>query len=490
MTIATTTLTLCLLQGAKAQTYSSAVYSSTGGATWLGKTYLYSLNVYPYGGNDMGGGGPTDCTCAGAIKATFNKISSAPNQSSPVHVIVEERAYASWTGSGAVNGTCSDGLGDAEAYSSTDVPPFPLNQGISTGTHYVSEQPDSSGNITLSCTPTATAVIGPASQAEVAFSASIVPLTISLSGTTTVQSAPEILPGQMCSATLNVPAGFKCTSCTWTIGGTYYASWQGMGSTASVLTPVNKSLLTWPNATYPATGSPVTPEWYWDDTKLGTTETVSCLATLTAPDGKSVTASAATTVDQVVPVESMKGFVGTTEIMQETSPFTGLWLELYGVAPGTVGFLNQFAVDQETDFQGAAHCAVIQLVISTRTVNGGTLGDEGLDRSAPYYGTYICNGAINKMQDYPGIELTSTVQTVSINDSFSDFLMYLPPADSVGSSQWVPLSMLTWNWNATATQPPGGWQNAPANGGVNGSGNASASTENQVNYYPAWTNVD
>ena len=92
------------------------------------------------------------------------------------------------------------------------------------------------------------------------------------------------------------------------------------------------------------------------------------------------------------------------------------------------------------------------------------------------------------MRDYPGVSLTAAIHKVSVNDSFSDFSMYLPPADSEGQSQWVPLAMLTWNWNATATQPQGGWQNPPASGIV-GSGSATVSTENPVNYYPAWTHV-
>lgn len=490
MTVVATTFAICLLQRANAQTYSSAVYSSGGGSTWLGKTYPYTLNVFPYGGNDMGGGGPTDCVCAGAIKATFSKTGGTSLPPAQTHAIVEEQAYATWTGTDVRNGWCDDGLGDSEKDSSTNGPPFPLNLGVSTGTHYVSGNADSGGDITVSCTPASAVANGPASYAEVAFSASIVPVTISLSGTTLVKGSPEILPGQMCAATLNVPTGFKCTSYTWTISGTYYASWQGMGSAVSNLIPVKKSLLTWPNATYPATGSPATPEWYWDDTVNvnGTTETVSCIATFTAPDGANVTASAATSVDEVVPPQFMKAFVGTTEIYQQTAPLPGLWLELTGTPPGTVGFENDFAVDQDTDFQGTANCGVVQLLISTDTVNGGSTGEQGLDAVAPYYRTYICNGVTNKMHDYPGVSLTAAIQKVSVNDSFSDFLMYLPPADSVGQSQWVPLAMLTWNWNATATQPKGGWQNPPANG-IIGAGSATASTENPVNYYPAWTHV-
>ena len=36
------------------------------------------------------------------------------------------------------------------------------------------------------------------------------------------------------------------------------------------------------------------------------------------------------------------------------------------------------------------------------------------------------------MRDYPGVSLTAAIHKVSVNDSFSDFLMYLPPADSEG----------------------------------------------------------
>ncbi len=145
MTVIVTTLTICLFQRANAQSYSSAVYSSSGGATWLGKSYPYSLNVYPYGGNDMGGGGPTDYVCAGAIKATFSKTGGASLSPAQTHVIVEEQAYASWLGK--LNVSCSDGIGDAEVDTSSNGPPFPLTQSVSTGTHFVSGNADGSGTI-------------------------------------------------------------------------------------------------------------------------------------------------------------------------------------------------------------------------------------------------------------------------------------------------------------------------------------------------------
>ncbi len=479
MTVIVTTLTICLLQRANAQSYSSAVYSSSGGATWLGKSYPYSLNVYPYGGNDMGGGGPTDYVCAGAIKATFSKTGGASLSPAQTHVIVEEQAYASWLGK--LNVSCSDGIGDAEVDTSSNGPPFPLTQSVSTGTHYVSEQPDSSGNIVVSCTPAAAVVNSPASQAEVAFSARIIPVTISLSGTTLVNSSPEILPGQMCAATLNVPAGFKCTSCTWTIGGTYYASW----TPGQPPTPVDNTLLAWPNATYPATGSPVTPEWYWDDTTANTPEKVSCIATFAAPDGSSVTASAATSVEEEVPMWSSKPLIGTSDWVysQPVPGSSGFWVGLYPlVGPLNQGYELDYSVNLPQGFNTAGDCGIAQLAESKQTIppNNPTVA-SGLDDQFPYplLNAGGSTGSQLMLIDFPAFSVTGVTSETN-DDTFQDYLMFRP---SGLGSQWVPLNITQWKFDATANEPSGGWKTGPW--GLTGGGTAQAPIP--TNSYPLWT---
>lgn len=476
MTFLATALANVHAQCAKAQTYSSPVYSSTGGATWAGKSFPYSLNVYPFGANDMGGGGPDGCVCAGAINAVFQWNQGTQKATAPANVIIEEQAYASWTSQ--LSGRCDDGLKDGERNTSSLGPPFPLNQGVSSGTHYVSVQPGAGGNITVSCTPTASADnVGP-SQAEVAFSASIVPVTISLSGVTNVQGAPEILPGQMCSATLNVPSGFTCTSCKWTIGGTYYSSW----TPGQPPTPVNSSLLTWPNATYPATGAPVTPEWYWEDTTASKTEHVSCIATFTAPDGATVTASAITKVTEEVP-----GWTGTSHAsnMNIIDPGTpGLWANPLPVGPSYKGgFELDYSVNLPQGFAFGGFCQYAQLVsVNLTKTPGGAFSAAGLDLAFPY--PYLGAGIPDNnlvLVDFPGTSV-SGFTAVSCTMKMQDYCMFLPGGIN---SQWVPLHITNWGWSCNANEPPGGWKAGIA--GVTGS--VTVGTDAPTATYPQWVST-
>ncbi len=68
--------------------------------------------------------------------------------------------------------------------------------------------------------------------------------------------------------------------------------------------------------------------------------------------------------------------------------------------------------------------------------------------------------------------------------TFEDYLMYLPPSDSVGSSVWVPLQKLLWNWSAIGTEPSGGWNDSAT---ITGGPTANKSTP--TNNYPTWVNL-
>ncbi len=87
--------------------------------------------------------------------------------------------------------------------------------------------------------------------------------------------------------------------------------------------------------------------------------------------------------------------------------------------------------------------------------------------------------------DSPGIDCKQFT-SVSVNDSFNDYLMYLPPNDSEGNSVWVPLKVQPWYWYASATESTGDWANTSAVK-ITGIGPGTG-TESPTNDYPEWDN--
>ncbi len=436
----------------------------------------YGLQTSGYGG---GGSGPA--SCSGDITVKFIWDPGSNNSPPPDAVIVEQTCNASWF-SPVQDGSCDDGLGNSEQTSSTPTPygPYPvMYSGVSKGTSYSSVKPASDGSITIHCSPFASCPFFGPSQATVWYSASICnPLVVS--GVTSVNGQDEILSGQLCNATLQLPGGFTCSSCDWSISGTNYSNWNvttPIGPEPMAVTPLS--------FTYsPNVSTCTSPNWYWDDTVLLINkETVSCTADLIAPDKTTFTASFSKNVTELAPTSTMLGTVGTSSIYKANSGSNPYWIQLAGLNDGQ-GYDLTYTVTQPTEFISPGESAIAQLA-SSKVIDAPptyTLSLIGLDGSFPYGygGKGIADGSKTIMTDAPDTAC-KTFTSVSVSDYFDDYLMYLPPADSLGPSVWVPLRDLTWQWSASASKPSGGWGNP-----VKITENASVGSSSPTNQYPTW----
>ena len=60
------------------------------------------------------------------------------------------------------------------------------------------------------------------------------------------------------------------------------------------------------------------------------------------------------------------------------------------------------------------------------------------------------------MDDSPGNGITDLYYREKVDESFNDFMMYLPP-DSGYGSEWVPLHLFIWKWQADVSQVGTSW---------------------------------
>jgi hypothetical protein len=118
-------------------------------------------------------------------------------------------------------------------------------------------------------------------------------------------------------------------------------------------------------------------------------------------------------------------------------------------------------------------------------------GLYGLDTGYPYPGPPYSEGTTYQTNDSPDIGLTSAIGSVTMQHSFTDYLMYEPP----GSSEWVPLATFTWSTNGNADVPFTdnwadylGFNGSPAAGTVTPAGQVDFTAGNT---FPSWnrTNV-
>jgi len=187
--------------------------------------------------------------------------------------------------------------------------------------------------------------------------------------------------------------------------------------------------------------------------------------------------------------------------------------------PGKLGIWGTQLGDQRTTIGGTPHTPtngiqitgsvqvptgfavgqwkVIQLAVFNRTATSYLVGgiDHGiklpfngltvLDAGDPYRffttgelqnAVFSTGAATQVFVDNPGIFFEGvgvrrpngnvteeTITALSINDAFSDYLMFKPPGDS----RWVPVADETWSWQVSVSRPPGAAQysyNSPPSG--------------------------
>jgi hypothetical protein len=83
--------------------------------------------------------------------------------------------------------------------------------------------------------------------------------------------------------------------------------------------------------------------------------------------------------------------------------------------------------------------------------------------------------SVNPFQDSPSAQAVTDIVSLSIADSFENYLEYNP-----GGGQWVPLSKVTWNWSGAGSFSGTNWS-------LTSSSNPTPSVSDTQDY-PRWTN--
>ena len=495
---------LVSLMPAQAQTPSHSwqvTYSNTG--TWSytspSATPPDQSGPWPVGasGYSLGGSDTRNGNIQGTVTATLTWVpaSGKTMQSDPppssVAVIQYGNAYeASLLGTDPNThgpaGSASDGLGDTPVVSSNG------NGYVSSGYHGLPSQSGSSGNIVLSgvtlsaVNPPFSVTSGyppytrwPGGQTSVSYRA--YPVNISLSGTTPDSSGNlNILVGQGCTASLvGIPSDLLNNTdhpptYSWTVSGTRFQAWSPYPP-PNFIGPVNPNGSFYSDGPGPLTNP--TAHWYWNE--AAGTETVKCTVTVTPPSG--LGAPFPIMVTQQVSVANLTysctHYEGVVAVING-----GQTLVAYPTGINVHGETWNCHVLTPALFGGGGSCNFSQLITpgrshtySTGSVSCTENGKSGLDTLSPYsaesgdpytVGTganagWPADNSSHRTGDSPSTGLSDpklgVCASVSITESFNTFLMYLPPGSDV---QPVPLHEVDWNWNATVSEPPGGWASA------------------------------
>ena len=467
-------------------TYSGGTVTSTGGPYPVGfrsNDDQYNSNNQTYGEGDVaysppGSGAGPNVTCSGEITATCTWKPTAANEPPPDSVIVEEDGDA-WYGTYPdYSGTCDDGLGDLPVYGSSS--------GSSSGTRYtVKSNPGAS--FTLTCSPSSTATTtqdGAYASASVSYKATISPVYVTLQGTTKdTGGSDNILIGQGCVGTLSAgPA--TLSDFHWDPGGDTFDKFV----VAPDLSTGHVVLLfgdTW--------GKP-SPLWHYSKDSDGNTTTVKCSATASINGTVIGTVQGQRDLQVWAPYYAFKNLTGPVTVANIGA------MALYAGGPPTIlpsgdvtwsppGMKNGGRVGTPALFMtsltnsGTGRWQFVQLATIGRweyqTTSGNTAvypdehnGVCGLDNFYPYpgsAGTYappfpadsdqspgLTASPTYWMADSPLHQLLDMFTRVRVDESFDDYMMYVPPDDGLGS-EWVPLHLFKWKWQADITQAGSGW---------------------------------
>lgn len=204
--------------------------------------YVLSNFMYGYANTDLYG--PGSSSCSGPITTTFTYTAdtgqTVTTDPPPQSVIVEENCTASFNASSQgtadpppISGSCDNGL-NASGNPMSSSGPDPLAPG-----YYNASMSDSRSSIryevkpgaapfTLTCSPSAQASYTENANVDVAYSATALPVTIDLTGTTLDSSGnADVLTGQQVTATLNgIPSNFTVNDYTWSVGGDAFKTYD------------------------------------------------------------------------------------------------------------------------------------------------------------------------------------------------------------------------------------------------------------------------
>ncbi len=372
---------------------------------------------------------------------------------------------------------------------------------------------------------------GASGTVNVSYTASAHPVTITPSGTTLVNGAREALTGQQVTATLNAPFQVDPSSYSWSSGapGNVFKTYNEQ-ATSSQLVPLSHT-----NG-----GDYSQPSFSFYDAAAEIL-TVTCNATVIAPDGTQLVVNVQQPVTIVKPTETAWTISATNT---PNGPFYYDYNGNFNPQYGVQTTWNPITVTVPSPFTGGQVC-LAQLAnfnrVDTRVaVNGAsntyvvTPATQGLDTGFPYRIVYQVDAQGHIMTDANGVGLllsppqwnvtgsgpssgaggdrpVSVCEPALVNgdtggsdwrsstdtDQFDTWTMYRPPAVGGQPTVWVPLQTIHWAWSGSANV------HTDAGGNViphpDGSGNAqwyytvpqvnSAGNPTNTTTFPTWTAV-
>ena len=524
--------------------YWQVSYSSQGTTTWTARGTGGGSQAWdPAGSGDHV---PTNITgldaqCVGTVTGTLKWVPTTGQDSTtdppPSQVIVTESGFASFTGGGTAGpGVLSDGWSaDTPPASPNDIygPHYYYN---AQGTHYEVKD-GTSGTVTLgpfslnASTPTVTdsnagndTILA---YVNINFLAASVEITPDGAKQDT-SGKYNILVGQGCTATLlGTPS--VGTTYSWNVSGTTFQDWQ---HTTPADPKANPPRLANTEASYYVPGSgPLTnptAHWFWNDPgPASTPETITCTANVTPNDGKSApyTVNATRTVNVLVPSWRANGIGGYVQINIDCPDEGGKGVMAFWAGPyppvgqndahnGGMDWLATCTTPQLPVAFGTGTLELVQLATPNRSyttnanppvLHPSKETTKGLDSYYPYHSSsptaYVEGGPAYAAFDDPRIPLDNiNAGSVSMAESFDDYLLYLPPGTDV---RWVPLANFTWTTNGSATipKPSNDWSNYNVSGPLRDkAGTVSPSTappKNPTaapftpwNTHPKWTLIN
>ena len=417
-------------------------------------------------------------TGSGTITATFTWQPTFPGDDPPASVIVREDCSASATLINPTSGqlSASNGMGDASVPNGTQQ----VNSG---GSRYtVKSSPGGSFSVTVtpSASATAPALRGsvPSCSIWVSYLAFAFPMVVDPKGTTAPTPLNyNILIGQCCVGNLgnlrdgssgNPSPGVSYSNFSWNASGATFKAYEAGGIAATDrawVVPLSATDKQKPDF-----------KFYWSADS--NSETMTCTATATDPQGRNIgTVQATAKVKVWAPYYGFRVTKGTVTVVPSTST-TVAYMRATG--PGCTWICKACPPDLFGDAKGKGKWHIIQKIrwgrwrsINSQTYRASLNGLWGLDTSYPYKpddGNSIYqsdptkgwpdNSVEESPSDSPGTALAGSPgipDRVWVDENFIVYMMYQPVASNAGESQWVPLHKFEWGWYGDANRPAGGW---------------------------------
>lgn len=362
----------------------------------------------------------------------------------------------------------------------------------SSGTRYkIKENPGQS--FTITCSPNisiqGTGSINPEAHgsggASLTYQATATPLGVVLSGGIGTKNNRSFLIGQQVTGTVST-GGLTANGFNWTASGNPFKNWQvsftsPSDSTAASLVPFGTQ--TQPSVTF-----------YYS--QPAPQSTVATSVHLVVPPGALPAAGLDTTLSKTCVVDPPTWTIGETTGTTRLKPASSPWYVAFDGASHTystglsltAGIVWYGTVTTPAAYGSGGGWNVTQLgkLHRVRSEDGTLQGlacndflalDGSFGYDPVYPGLYSDTGSQQGSGDSPQDWFFSSTESLTINDNFTDYLMYRPPG---AGSCFVPLENFTWFWKGQVLpDTSGGWRLFNAGG--------SSATGSQYPSHPIWS---